>query len=361
MKVLILCAGKPDNWSGIELHGLTLAKALIGQGIDAFIACPGKGVVRSRVSTSGLPAKTLRLANSGDLLGMARLAAIMVLESIDVVVASFGRDYWPATIVAKLLGRKIVAIRHQANKLKPSTNRLLARQVDRVVAVSRDVRDVLVGCGVPEEKVEVVHSGVSLDGFDMEGVDRNAAREELGLGKEDFAVGTAGRLKPEKGVFELLEAVGLLALAYPGLKLVYVGDGPQREALEERARRLSLKERVVFTGFRSDMDRMYAALDVFVLPSTCREAFGLVLIEAMAMRRPVIATRLGGIPEIVRDGFNGLLITEKDARSLAAALERYVKDRPFADEMAAKGKETVDACFTLDRMGENFVKVLKKL
>jgi glycosyltransferase involved in cell wall biosynthesis len=143
--------------------------------------------------------------------------------------------------------------------------------------------------------------------------------------------------------------------------LLFVGDGPERLPLEEEAKRRSLLDNVIFAGVRRDIEHMYAAMDIFTLPSTCEEAFGMVLIEAMAMGKPVIATRVGGIPEIVENEVNGVLVTPHDAAALADAITRCIFDRQFSEKIAAEGRKLVERKFSDKAMGDHFDKVLTQI
>ena len=145
-------------------------------------------------------------------------------------------------------------------------------------------------------------------------------------------VGVVARLEPEKGHPTLLEAWPAVLRAAPDAYLLIVGEGSRRDALEAQARDLRIAHRVVFTGRRDDVPAVTAALDVAVLPSY-REAQGLSILEAMALSRPVVASNVGGIPEMITDGENGLLVPPHDPEALAAAIVRLLRDHPFADTL----------------------------
>ena len=122
-----------------------------------------------------------------------------------------------------------------------------------------------------------------------------------------------------------------------------------------------MHDKVILCGVRKDMERMYAAMDIFVLPSTCREAFGMVLIEAMAMGKPVIATAIGGIPEIIADAGNGILVPPGDPDAIAHAIARYIQEDDFSSKVAREGRKMVEQKFSDVAMGNNFENVLRNL
>ncbi len=349
--------GESRAWGGIESHSAVLASLLSGRGHNVIIACRSEGSVK----VSGglvLPSRRITMRNSGDIRAMMKLMKIIRRDRIDIVIANLGLEYWPAAVAALLHGIRIVFVRHQVDRIRATTRWLIRNHIDAVIAVSNAVQDALLKSGIPAEKIEVVHNSISLKKFDPRMVDRDHVRRELGFEADAIVIGMAGKLDRGKGVFELVHAVSRIAHKYPKLKLLFIGDGSDRSSLEEETRRLTLHDRVIFAGVRIDIEQMYAAMDVFVLPSTCQEAFGMVLIEAMAMGKPVIGTNVGGIPEIVENGISGALITPGDVSSLAEAISRYIDDSLFAKRMAEEGRKTVERNFSEWAMCECFERIL---
>jgi len=162
-------------------------------------------------------------------------------------------------------------------------------------------------------------------------------------------VGVVARLEPEKGHPTLLEAWPAVLLGQPEATLLVIGEGSRREALTAYAASLGLGSRVVFTGRRDDVPAVTAALDVAVLPSY-REAQGLSILEAMALSRPVVATNVGGIPEMIEDGVTGLLVPPHDAPALGAAILRLLDDHPLADMLARNAHDLVHERFCVELM-----------
>jgi glycosyltransferase involved in cell wall biosynthesis len=359
LNILILNGGK--GWGGIESHSVTLASSLVKRGHKVILGCPRAGNVSGNAVRAGLAVKELTVVNSGDLAALWNIITTARREDIEIIVANLGKEYWPAAVAAKILGIRIVFVRHQVDRLKKVTRCLIARHVDRVAAVSIAVLNALREYGIPEEKITVIPNAVDLRRFDPAVVERKIARRDLGFAEHDIVIGTAGKLHVGKGVFELLHAVEGLAIRYPALRLLYAGDGPERSALEQETARLSIRNRVVFAGLRNDMERMYAAMDIFVLPSTCREAFGMVIIEAMAMGKPVIATATGGIPEVVKDEQNGILVKPGDPAELADAITRLIEDTALWRRLAAEGLLTVARHYSEDTMGSAFEKMMKEV
>jgi glycosyltransferase involved in cell wall biosynthesis len=354
MNVLIVNAGR--GWGGIESHSVVLASELSGRGHKVIVACSRRGHVRENLDPA-IHAADVEVANSGDILSILRLGGIVRREGIGTVIANCGREYWPAALAAKTLGRKVVFVRHQTDRIRKTTRWLINNHVDRVVAVSGAVKKALLASGIAGGKIEVIHNGVSLKRFDPSRIDRAEVRSELGIDAKDFVIGTVGKLHQGKGVYELLRA----AAGIPGertVSLLFVGDGPEKEGIIGEAERLNFTGRTIITGIRSDVERMYAAMDIFVLPSTCDEAFGMVIIEAMAMGRPVIGTQVGGIPELIRTGENGLLVPPGDTAALSGAIVKYLDNSEFAARIALKGRRTVETMFSEETLGARFEEML---
>jgi glycosyltransferase involved in cell wall biosynthesis len=227
--------------------------------------------------------------------------------------------------------------------------RLTARITTRLVALTpREVEDHLVrGIGRPEQWV-TIHSGVPMERFQTATADPEGLRRELGCPPAALLVGSVGRFARIKRYQDLI-----LALAHLGrsdVVCLLVGDGPEAPALAAAAREAGVGDRVRFLGWREDVPRILAALSVFVLPSA-NEGMGLVLVEAMAMGVPVVATRVGGIPSVVPDGECGLLVEPGDVAGLAGAVAKLLADPALAARMGAAGRRRA-AAYSVESMVE---------
>ena len=345
-------------YGGMETHAEILSSLLIGRGHDVIIGCSVNGTVTMKTRDVALPATKISIANSVDIFGLITLIRFVKKEHIDVILVNHGKDYWPAAIAAYIADTPVIFIRHMCTRLKQGTCRMINRLVDRVIAVSNDVRKRLISSGLSSEKIEVIYNGINLNAFNPAVVDYSAVRNEFGIKAHEQVVGFVGKLDKGKGVHEMLSAMKYLAGIYPLLKMIFAGEGPEHRRLEEDAKDSGLAGRVIFTGERKDITAIYAAMDICVLPSTEGEAFGLVLIEAMAMRKPVIGTMVGGISEIISHEVNGLLILPKDPDALAKAIRKYLDNPLFSEEMAQAGRLTVERLFTDDGMCDKYERLL---
>ncbi len=228
----------------------------------------------------------------------------------------------------------------ELRRLTPSMNHLI------VVSNAIDAKVVDEGrTGAPRT---LIYNGVDLDRYDHQ-EPCCTLRDEYGMEPGSQIVGAVGRLELEKGHPTLLEAWPHVLRACPDAYLMIVGEGSRFDALHEIARNLRIAHRVVFTGRRDDIPAVTAAFDVAVLPSH-REAQGLTILEAMALSRPVVASDVGGIPEMIKDGITGLLVPPQDPPALAAAIVRLLRDHQLADMLGRAGHDLVHDRFCVEIM-----------
>jgi sugar transferase (PEP-CTERM/EpsH1 system associated) len=230
--------------------------------------------------------------------------------------------------------------------------RLVAPLVSRFVTVSLDLRRWLVTTvKLPPDKIVTIHNGVDVSRFS--GGDPRAGRGVLGLSSRDIVVGAVGRLDPVKDHAGLVEAFGALHAVLPETKLVIVGEGPCRLAMERRIAELGLSGHVCLPGLSRGVPDVLRGFDVFVLPSLA-EGISNTVLEAMATGLPVVATRVGGNPELVEHGKTGTLVTAREPRELTAAIRAYVDDSALRARHGEAGRRRALEHFTIDRMAEAY-------
>ncbi|HET8580419.1 MAG TPA: glycosyltransferase [Nitrospiraceae bacterium] len=264
-------------------------------------------------------------------------------------------------VAARLAGAPVIVHTYHGHVLHgyygPLTNwvlrwmeRLLARITDRIVAVSEQVKRDLVAYGVaPSEKIVVIPLGFELQPFVDSSGSRGTFRRELGFTNGERLVGTVGRIFPVKNHRLFLDAAARVAGQERQARFVVVGDGLLRPALERHARDLGIADRVVFTGWRRDLPAIYADLDVLVVSSN-NEGTPVSVIEAMAAGRPVVATRVGGLPDLVAEGETGFLVSPGNADELAAGVLRLLRDPRTASRMGETARRTTRERFALARL-----------
>lgn len=236
--------------------------------------------------------------------------------------------------------------------------RRLAASTDALVAVSSGVRDDLVRLGVaPEHRIEVIPLGLDL-GRRLEG--EFGKRSELGIPTGAFVVGWFGRMTEIKRVDDLLRAFALLRARVPEAVLLLVGDGPLRGKLEQQARELGISAACRFVGYWEEVGGLYAACDAFALTSA-NEGTPVVILEALAAEVPVVATAVGGVPDVVQDGETGFLVAPGDVTALADHLQRLAREPDLRRRMGSAGRAWVLPRFSVERLVSDVDRLYRRL
>ncbi|MEO8461745.1 MAG: glycosyltransferase family 4 protein, partial [Chloroflexota bacterium] len=226
--------------------------------------------------------------------------------------------------------------------------RQLTPRMDHVIAVSTSIIYKIDHEGRHGAPVSLIYNGIDLQRYD-DLIPCCTLREEYGLPPEGPMVGVVARLEAEKGHPTLLNAWPQVLAQFPDATLLVIGEGSRESALKEQATELGISDSVIFTGRRDDVPAVTKSLDVAVLPSY-REAQGLTILEAMALSRPVVASNVGGIPEMIEDGKTGLLVPPHDPSALADAIVRLLVDHPLADTLGRAGHALVHDRFCVELM-----------
>ncbi len=298
---------------------------------------------------------------------LSRLVHFMRQEQPTIVHGYLFWAYVIGTFAAKAAGVPIViASRRGLGHFKANKphylflERLANRMTDLIVANSEAVKqDVVRQEKVDPSKVRVIYNGVDLSLYRGQEVDHHL-KDALALSKEAKTVGVVANFIYYKGHRFLLQACADVKRKIPEVKFLLIGDGPLREELEDLAGELDLEKDVLFLGSRRDIPQLLAMVDLAVLPSL-EEGFPNVVLEAMAAGKPVVATRVGGIPEAVVHGETGFLIPPGDSRALVDAIVELLSDPDRAVKMGAAGRKRVVREFPLDRMVHQMEQIYQEL
>jgi glycosyltransferase involved in cell wall biosynthesis len=346
--------------AGGQLVAAQIARAARERGDEVSFVSPTPGPFLDQVVAEGFDAILLDVTRTYRVGGAARLAVL--LRGADVVHT---HTHLAGRVLARLAGTSaraaIVDHLHIENHFRPqrlpaaglrALDNATARLTARLLAVSDDTRRAFEAQGYPADRIETVPNGILLPVVDTS----NGLRAELGVPAEAPLAGEIARLCDVKGQRELIQA----AARVPELHVVLAGDdletgGAYRESLVAEAERAGVADRITFAGFRP-AESVLGALDVFVLPSWT-EGMPITVLEAMAHRRPVVATTVGGTPELVLDGETGLLVPPRDPEALAEALRSLVADPQRARRLGEAGYARVAERFTVERMTTRVLEV----
>jgi L-malate glycosyltransferase len=345
------------TWRGGQNQVLLTARGMAARGVEATIACRAGGALEARARAAGTSVRALPFR--GDLWppALVALARLLRRERPGALLLHDPHAVSAGLVAARLAGRvPLLAVRRVDFPLRGPFSRAKYRACDRVIVVSRAIGSVVERGGVPPPRLRLVYEGVP---------DRSPApggREALaGLGVPDGVpvVGNVAALTGHKDHATLVEAMALLRERLPEARLVVAGEGELRPALEALVRARGLEGRVVFAGFRRDLDRLLPAFSVFCLSSRL-EGLGTSLLDAMAFGLPVVATAAGGIPEAVEDRVTGRLAPPGDPAALADALADVLGDEDRRRAYGAAGRRRFLERFTVDHMVDETLRAVEE-
>lgn len=357
---------KATGIAGAEAHLLTLLPELAQHGIEPrliILESPSRPVAEfaRRAEALGVRAELMPIYADVDPSLVVRLGRVLRANSPDVLHTHLIHADLHGALAAGLAGvRSLVRTCHNDDRFRRwapvrAVSRALGRRFGRVIVISDYLGEFVKRVeGVPPARVARIYYGLDPDEY-LRDAQADGVRLSFGIGSDDGIIAYVGRLTGQKGVGDLLEAFGYVAQQFPAARLLIVGDGPLRRRLAAQAGRAG-RGRVIFVGWRTDVPAIMQAIDVLVVPSHW-EGFGLVTLEAMAARRPMIASRVSALPEIVRDGETGWLVPPGDARALAAALGEALRDPARARAMGRQGRVRLETHFTISRMVADHARV----
>jgi glycosyltransferase involved in cell wall biosynthesis len=340
---------------GAQEHVYNLVTRLDRQRYDVSVLSLSNGPAVRRLERTGIP--VCALDEMDDEAAIEAVAAHLAAVEADVVHNHMYRAELVGTRAAwrvAATGRArpyIVGTVHSSRVRSDEDRERLRRltpKMDHLIAVSRAIERKLADEGRNGAPLSLIYNGVDLTRYSEPDV-CGTLHSEYGIPPDSPIVGVVARLEPEKGHPTLLEAWPAVIAAVPTAHLLVVGEGTQRRALAAQVAALGIERSVTFTGRRDDVPAVTAALDIAVLPSY-REAQGLSILEAMALSRPVVASAVGGIPEMIEDGQTGLLVPPREPGLLAGAIVRLLKDHPYADTLAKAAQNQVHDRFCVELM-----------
>jgi glycosyltransferase involved in cell wall biosynthesis len=350
---------------GTHLYGgarqvLYLLEGLRAAGIDGALACAAGSEVEGAARAQGEHVHALAMRGDLDPTLWWRLARLVRAEAPDLVHLHSRRG---ADVQGGLAARLARVPAVLSRRVDHPPSRLAARWqfplYARVIAISEEIRRVLLAAGVPAERVACVPSAVDAGRYEAAGA-RARLEAACGIASGAAVIGVAAQLIERKGHRYLLRALPAVLREVPQARAIFFGRGPLEAALRAEAAALGLGDRVLAAGFRPDLPALLGGIDVLAHPATA-EGLGVALLEAAAARRPIVASAVGGIPEIVRDGDTGLLVPPGDVPALARALVRVLTDAPLAAHLGAAARARVLARHSVAAMTAGNLAVYRDL
>jgi glycosyltransferase involved in cell wall biosynthesis len=350
------------TWRGGQNQALLTVLGLRGLGHRTVLVAHPQGELRRRAA-EGLDLIGLAPRSELDLAAAWRLARVLKQIEPEIVHA---HDPHGVAVAAAAIGfgglavkPTLVASRRVDFQLKMNAlSQWKYRQVAAFLCASEAIRQILIAQGIPREQALTIHEGIDLAHVDA--APPVSVREAFWLPTHAPIVGCVGALVEHKGHRYLVHAATDIVRAVPEARIVILGEGDLRDELTRMIKELGLERHVLLPGFRPDVLSLLKAVDVFVMPSVT-EGLGTSIIDAMACTKAVVASAVGGIPEVVEPEKTGLLVPPRDASALGAAVVRLLRDEPLRDRLAQAGRVRVEQRFTADRMVQETLDVYQRL
>ncbi len=362
--LVILHTESSEGWGGQEIRILSEAEELRERGHEVAILCQPQSALASRAGASGLPVILERMPFALDPRSVAHMAAQFRRYRARVVVTHSSIDGWCGGVAARLAGVPVVRMRHLSVPLRrnPLSRFVYTMLCDRIVTTGEAIRrQFLQRLGLPPEKVVSIPTGIDLERFDPSRADPMRIRRELGLDLRIPLVAVVGVLRSWKGHLVFLQAMDRLRASCPEAHGLLVGDGPFRPIIEAAIRSQGLSHAVHLLGHREDIPEILGGVEVVASASTAAEGVPQALLQALAMRCAVVASDVGGVPEIIRPGETGWLVATGDAGALAEAILEALTNQAKASHLADQGRKVVEEKYSLQAMGEQMERLYRSV
>lgn len=364
-KINVLQLMTDSKIGGAEKVVLWLAKGFDKEKFNVKVCCLAKrGPIFNEIEKEGIEIFSLGMGSKWDLFKAFGLIKILRRENIHILHSHLFHANLLGRIIGKFAGVPIVIscehIMGMESWWRLFLNRITSPFVVRFIAVSFKVGEFLINSvNIKRSKVTVVQNGIELEGV-CRPIDTENKKKEIGISKDDLVIGTVARIHRQKGHVFLLQAAREIINNFPNVKFLIVGDGPLKKKMERIADDLGISKKIIFTGFCGDIPGIMSIFDVFAL-SSLWEGLPITILEAMAMRKPVVATNVSGNPEVVVDGETGVLVSPRDYQGLALALTRLLNDKDLRCRMGNAGYERVKELFGAKRMVADTEEIYREL
>lgn len=342
---------------GLEKVAISLADGLQKRFWDVSICCLDKpGNLAPEALNKNINVINIGKKSGIDFSLVTKLAKIFKKENVKVVHTHNMGPLIYGTLASRLAGVPVV-INTRHGRERKRCSRFIWLLNNEVVTISFDAKNKLLESNrIDANKIKVIYNGIKIDEFEIS--EENNYRKRLSLTDNDYVIGTVARLSLEKDQKTLIDAFEIICKQFENARLIIVGDGLLRAELEEHCVNLKIKNKVFFMGFRDDVANILNIFDVFVLSSRT-EGISLTLLEAMAAGKPIVATDVGGNPEVVADGVTGVLVPTNDPIKMAKSIINILENKKLSKAMAGNGRKRVEEIFSQEKMVMEYEKLYK--
>lgn len=357
------------QYGGAEKLLVTLLKKFDKEKYKFTVCClDGGGPLESEIDNLDIDVIKLGMSKTSFPFAFCKLLWMMKTKKIKIVHTHlYGSGYW-GRIAAKMVGVPIIITGEYGLTLWKKRRHILFERLancftDMRITDGEDIRrNRITREKIDPQKIITILGGVDIDRFDPS-VNVDIERKELNFTQNTFCVGTLSRLVQLKGLNYLLEATKEIIDVFPTVLFLIAGDGPARKELEDYAIRLGIEKNIIFTGYCSENQKvkMLALMDIFVTPSTLEGGVPVSLLEAIAMQKPIIATAVGAIPDVIKNGENGILIPPKNSKALSDAIIMLIKDKQLREKIAKNGHKQAKDRFSAESVAKKIEEIYDTL
>lgn len=362
----------PSFLYGAEIVILSICRNINKERFNCVVACfkdprYKEVLLINEVKKIDIPLEEIKLTSPFDLSAIFKLKDLLNKYSIDILHCHDYRSNFIAFWMSKFRKVKLVTTLHGWSKIGGKgafyeyMDSKIIKHFNQVIAISEGVKKDLLKKGIPQEKITVIHNGIDMDYFAERRVDVNY-KKKFNINQNSQVIGTVGRFNEEKGQRYFIEAASEVIKVFPNAVFLIVGTGQDEKLLKEMVSSLGLQQHIIFAGFvhPEEIRNAYSIMDIFVLPSLT-EALGLVLLEAMAMGIPAIATNVLGVPDIIEDRKTGYLVSRADASAISKAVISLLSDKAHAESMGKTGQDFVREEFSVRKFVNRIEEVYNNL
>jgi glycosyltransferase involved in cell wall biosynthesis len=347
----ILHTESAKRWGGQERR--TFAECLVfhkKKGYRIILVVQPESALGKHAKEAGIEVREIEMGNKDIPRAFWRLFFLIVKEKVDIVNTHSSKDSWLASLACRLALRpRLIRTRHVSIHIGTHPFNIVYKLPHKIITCGEAIRERMLRVNrFPPEKVISIPTGVDLDRFDPAKVKSNI-RRELGIGENAPLVGTISIIRTEKGFSYLLAAAHQILKVKPETKFLIVGYEPKGNTLAQEVRKQGLEDNIVMPGLREDVPEILAGLDVFVLASL-REGVPQGVTQALAMEKPVVATSVGGVPELIKNNETGLLVPPADSKALGKAILELLEDKEKAKTLGANGRRLTKEKCSLEAM-----------
>ena len=363
MKPNILFINSITIYGGGEVWMFTVMKELAERSYNVTLICKPDAEIIKYAKKESIEVLPIRIAGDFDPFTVSQLTKIYKKRKTDIVIANVGKDIRLAGLAAKCVsGVSVIALHQVDRELKNNLRYRFTYNslADMIVVNSFATKNTLLKSApwLASEKIIVVYHGIDYEKYSASNT--KDIRMEFGLSRQDLIIGFVGRLSVQKGIKYMLDAFKLVLEKFKDVHLVIAGTGELEGMIKEFRVKANLEKNIHLLGFRKDIPDLMRTFDIFLLPSLW-EGFGIVLIEALASGKPIVASDASSITEIVEDGRNGILVPPKSAEAISVALAKLISEPDLRITFCIEGQKIVHEKFTIIRMINDYEKIFNQL